>query len=127
MSGGDSALSISMTAVSSLIIPFSLPLMLVLLVPDAQLVFPLKTAILQLTAVTLVPVLLGMATRHWAKGRWFEGFSLFAGPFGAGGAVFDSHGDGCCQYWRFSPTLLGGIDSGDQPVRDGYVVGCLRG
>ncbi|OLQ69457.1 Na(+)-dependent transporter [Photobacterium proteolyticum] len=87
MSGGDSALSISMTAVSSLIIPFSLPLMLVLLVPDAQLIFPVKTAILQLTAVTLVPVLLGMATRHWAKGRWFEGFSHFAGR-SALGALF---------------------------------------
>ncbi|MCG7587941.1 bile acid:sodium symporter family protein [Photobacterium sp. OFAV2-7] len=87
MSGGDSALSISMTAVSSLIIPFSLPLMLVLLVPDTQLVFPLKTAILQLTAVTLIPVLLGMATRHWAKGRWFEGFSHFAGR-SALGALF---------------------------------------
>ncbi len=87
MSGGDSALSITMTAISSLIIPLSLPVMLALVVPDTQLIFPLKTAILQLTAVTLVPVLLGMATRHWATGEWFERFSPFANR-SALGALF---------------------------------------
>ncbi|WP_299014476.1 bile acid:sodium symporter family protein [uncultured Photobacterium sp.] len=79
MSGGDSALSISMTAISSLVIPVSLPLILTLVVPDAQLVFSLKTAILQLAAVTLVPVLLGMAIKHWARGPWLDSFSRFAG------------------------------------------------
>lgn len=87
MSGGDSALSITMTAISSLIIPFSLPLMLALVVPDAQLIFPLKTAILQLAAVTLVPVLLGMAIKHWVTGSWFDRFSQFAGR-SALGALF---------------------------------------
>ncbi|WP_064602722.1 bile acid:sodium symporter family protein [Photobacterium sp. J15] len=79
LSGGDSALSISMTAISSLIIPVSLPVMLTLVMPDVQLVFPLKTAILQLAAVTLVPVLLAMLIKHRAKGDWFARFSRLAG------------------------------------------------
>jgi len=87
MSGGDSALSITMTAISSLVIPLSVPLMLSLVVPDTQLIYPLKTAILQLTAVTLVPVLLGMAMKHWIRISWFERFSQFAGR-SALGALF---------------------------------------
>ncbi|MCW8327478.1 bile acid:sodium symporter [Photobacterium sp. SDRW27] len=87
MCGGDSALSITMTAVSSLIIPFSLPLMLSLVVPDAQLIFPLQTAIIQLAVVTLLPVLIGMAVKHWIVGERFERFSRLAGR-SALGALF---------------------------------------
>ncbi|MGF1737577.1 bile acid:sodium symporter family protein [Photobacterium satsumensis] len=79
LSGGNTALSISMTAVSSLIIPFSLPLLLPVVLSDSQLVLPLKTAILQLVMVTLVPVSIGMACHHVGRGKWFASFAKWAG------------------------------------------------
>lgn len=78
LAGGDSALSITMTAVSSLIIPFSLPLLLPVVLTDASAAIPVKTAILQLVAVTLLPVTLGMAIRHVMNGEGFARFSAFA-------------------------------------------------
>ncbi|NGN96623.1 bile acid:sodium symporter family protein [Grimontia sp. S25] len=79
LAGGDSALSITMTAVSSLIIPFSLPLMLSLVLSDVSAVIPVKTAILQLIAVTLLPVTIGMLLNHFVKGEGFTRFSVLAG------------------------------------------------
>ncbi|CZF79669.1 Sodium Bile acid symporter family protein [Grimontia celer] len=79
LAGGDSALSITMTAVSSLIIPFSLPLMLPLVLSDVSAVIPVKTAILQLVAVTLLPVTIGMLLNHFVKGEGFTRFSVLAG------------------------------------------------
>ncbi|CZF83825.1 bile acid:sodium symporter family protein [Grimontia marina] len=79
LAGGDSALSITMTAVSSLIIPFSLPLMLPLVLSDVSAVIPVKTAILQLIAVTLLPVIIGMLLNHFVKGKGFARFSVLAG------------------------------------------------
>ncbi|KKD58836.1 Na(+)-dependent transporter [Grimontia sp. AD028] len=79
LAGGDSALSITMTAVSSLIIPFSLPLMLPLVLSDVSTVIPVKTAILQLVAVTLLPVTIGMLLNHFMKGEGFTRFSVLAG------------------------------------------------
>ncbi|EOD79707.1 Sodium-dependent transporter [Grimontia indica] len=79
LAGGDSALSITMTAVSSLIIPFSLPLMLPLVLSDVSAVIPVKTAILQLVAVTLLPVTIGMLLNHFLKGKGFARFSVLAG------------------------------------------------
>ncbi|MEH6531239.1 MAG: bile acid:sodium symporter [Photobacterium frigidiphilum] len=79
LSGGDTALSISMTAVSSLIIPISLPLMLPLVLSDTQLVMPVKMAILQLTAVTFVPVMIGMIMKRYIKAIWFISFTTFTG------------------------------------------------
>lgn len=78
LAGGDSALSITMTAVSSLIIPFSLPLMLPLVLSDVSAVLPVKTAILQLVAVTLLPVTIGMLLNHFMKGEGFTRFSVLA-------------------------------------------------
>ncbi|MBY5943714.1 bile acid:sodium symporter family protein [Photobacterium rosenbergii] len=79
LSGGNTALSISMTAVSSLIIPFSLPLLLPVVLSESQLVLPLKTAILQLVMVTLVPVSMGMLCHHIGRGKRFEVFAKWAG------------------------------------------------
>ena len=79
LSGGDSALSLTLTAVSSLIIPLSLPLMLPLVLTDAQLVIPIKMAILQLMAVSFVPVMLGMLMKHFIKKEWFITFIAFTG------------------------------------------------
>ncbi|MBE1277209.1 bile acid:sodium symporter family protein [Enterovibrio baiacu] len=77
--GGDSALSITMTAISSLIIPFSLPLMLPFVLSDVSAIIPVKTAIMQLIAVTLVPVLLGMTFKRFCTSAGFERFAQFAG------------------------------------------------
>lgn len=68
-----------MTAVSSLIIPFSLPLLLPVVLSESQLVLPLKTAILQLVMVTLVPVSIGMLCHHLGRGKRFETFAKWAG------------------------------------------------
>lgn len=77
--GGDSALSITMTAISSLIIPFSLPLLLQMVMPEAAATLPVKTAVLQLVAVTLVPVAVGMLLHRFCRAPWFSRFALWAG------------------------------------------------
>ena len=70
---GDTALSISLTAVVSLIIPFTLPLFTVLSMnhfigESEQFTLPLKQTILQLIVITIIPVALGMFTlSKWEK------------------------------------------------------------
>ncbi|WP_221801728.1 bile acid:sodium symporter family protein [Oceanobacter mangrovi] len=71
LAGGNVALSISLTAITSLMVPLSLPLLFgSYLTASGDMLsdidFPVAIAIKQLVAVTLVPVLLGMALRHWA-------------------------------------------------------------
>ncbi|WP_028866217.1 bile acid:sodium symporter family protein [Psychromonas aquimarina] len=78
LSGGDSALSITITAVSSLIIPFSLPLMLPLIIDSSSFVMPVKTAVLQLAAVTIMPLGIAMTMRRYITASWFAGFRSFA-------------------------------------------------
>lgn len=68
---GDVALSISLTAVTSFIIPFSLPVTFAFYLAylgqaEQAFALPLGVMIKQLVAVTLVPVLLGMWLRHLA-------------------------------------------------------------
>lgn len=68
---GDTALSVSLTAVSSLITPFSLPLLTALVLqlqaaPTQLPPFPVLPSMLKLAFVTLLPVLLGVALRA----RW---------------------------------------------------------
>ncbi|PSU88244.1 Na(+)-dependent transporter [Photobacterium kishitanii] len=79
LSGGDTALSISMTALSSLIIPFSLPLMLPFVLTDAYLVMPIKMAILQLVVVTILPTTIGMVMRAYISAIWFKDFIKVSG------------------------------------------------
>ncbi|MGF1785610.1 bile acid:sodium symporter family protein [Photobacterium swingsii] len=79
LSGGDSALSITITAISSVVIPFTMPVMFTLFMPELSLAIPLKTAILQLTVVTLLPVLVGMGLRHYTDKTWFTSFAEKAG------------------------------------------------
>jgi len=72
---GDIALSVSLTAVSSLIVPFSLPLLFLAYsnvneISNAHFELPLLLTIKQLVAVTLVPVIFGMTIRYF-----FEPFS----------------------------------------------------
>jgi len=71
---GDSALSISMTAFSSLIVPFSIPVLLPVIMPDAVLNMPLKTAVLQLMVVTVVPVALAMSIKHYFTSQTMQTF-----------------------------------------------------
>ena len=70
LSGGDGALSVSMTAVVSLLMPFILPLSLALQLAwwdeTLSVDFPVMKTVMQLLLITVIPVLLGMLTR----GRW---------------------------------------------------------
>ena len=61
--GGNSALSITLTAISSLIIPISIPLLLPFGMPGTQLDMPFLSTVMQLVIVTLLPVILGMMVR----------------------------------------------------------------
>lgn len=79
---GNVALSICLTSISSLLIPFSLPLAFAAFlsfageaVPEMQ--FPIDVMIKQLIVVTLVPVLVGMALRHFAE-NWVKSIEVIA-------------------------------------------------
>lgn len=68
---GDTALSISLTAISSLVTPLSLPLLTWLalqwLMPQASSNgFPVLATMARLVLIAVVPVLLGMLVRHYA-------------------------------------------------------------
>jgi BASS family bile acid:Na+ symporter len=70
LAGGDAALSISMTALVSLLVPFIIPVSLAYqfnwLGGDAIAVqLPLLKTVMQLVLVTVIPVLLGMVIRHY--------------------------------------------------------------
>ncbi|WP_426417692.1 bile acid:sodium symporter family protein [Aestuariirhabdus sp. LZHN29] len=67
--GGDAALSITLTAISSLVVPVTLPLLLPLILIGADLQLDYKTAVLQLLVVTVVPVVAGMGVRQIALAR----------------------------------------------------------
>lgn len=65
LSRGDTALSVSLTAVNSLIVPFTLPLLALLIfqglaLDSMQIDFPVVKAIVQMLVITLLPVSLGM-------------------------------------------------------------------
>jgi len=69
---GNVALSISLTAITSVLVPFTLPILFALYLQVAgeeQLVFamPLGLMIKQLVVVSLVPVVVGMLLRHFAS------------------------------------------------------------
>jgi len=70
---GDVGLSVSLTAIVGFITPFTIPFMLAwgLEWQQIQLGFelPVKKIIIQLVAVTVVPVLIGMLLRKWLKER----------------------------------------------------------
>lgn len=62
---GDAALSVSLTAVNSLIVPFTLPLLALLVfiglsLESTYIDFPVQQAIIQMLVITLLPVGLGM-------------------------------------------------------------------
>jgi len=67
---GDVALSITLTAVVSMLAPFSIPLltnlsMSHLLGEESDFTLPLLETILKLVVITVVPTLLGMLANHW--------------------------------------------------------------
>lgn len=70
LAGGDGALSISMTAVVSLIVPFIVPVSLLwqfswLGVETTAFQLPIMKTIMQLLVVTVLPVILAMLLRHY--------------------------------------------------------------
>jgi BASS family bile acid:Na+ symporter len=72
LSGGDGALSISMTAIVSVMVPFILPFSLALQLSwwgeSIAVELPLLKTLLQLLVITVCPVFLGMAIRRrWSK------------------------------------------------------------
>ena len=82
LSRGDTALSVSLTAVSSLITVFTIPLIVgasirYFLGETATLVLPFWKTLVQLLAVTIVPILLGM----WVKAARPELCRRCATPF----------------------------------------------
>lgn len=71
---GDVALSVSLTAITSLLIPFSLPITFAAYLafignPIEQMDMPLGLMMKQLIAVTLVPVSVGMLLRHFLTSK----------------------------------------------------------
>lgn len=79
---GDTALSVSLTAVNSLIIPFTLPLftalMLAWLSLETTLIrFPVAQAIGQMVMITLLPAVLGMLFSHYCAQLSCKVQSLF--------------------------------------------------
>ena len=66
----DTALSVSLTVLSGLIIPFTLPVLSVLALQQLQLGglaidFPVGPTIGKLLAIGVLPVILGMLCRYW--------------------------------------------------------------
>ncbi|MCV6627338.1 MAG: bile acid:sodium symporter [Cellvibrionaceae bacterium] len=71
---GDTALSISLTAVGSVIVPFSLPPLLALQYgwlgfAATEIELSVTATIAKLMVISLLPVLLGMGIRHWLGRR----------------------------------------------------------
>ncbi|MBP0048965.1 bile acid:sodium symporter family protein [Marinobacterium sp. AK62] len=67
---GDTALSVTLTGITSLVTPFTLPLMSVLALnywslSDAQINLPVLPAIAKMVLITLVPIVLGMLVHHF--------------------------------------------------------------
>ena len=72
LSGGDAALSVSMTAVVSLMVPFILPFSLAIQLSwwgeSMAVELPLIKTLMQLLLITVIPVLLGMLIRwRWSR------------------------------------------------------------
>ncbi|PTY36078.1 hypothetical protein BGP77_01810 [Saccharospirillum sp. MSK14-1] len=71
LANGKVALSIALTALSSLLVPLTLPVLFGVYLNQAgdsavDLQLPIANTIKQLIAVTFLPVVLGMALNHWA-------------------------------------------------------------
>lgn len=75
LAGGDVALSVSMTAVSSIVTLFTLPLIMNYVVTatslgsNAAVSLPVGNLLMQNVVVMLAPILLGLALRRWRE-RW---------------------------------------------------------
>lgn len=82
---GDLALSVSMTAVSTILSLFFTPFLLTLYaagVPTIEI--PVKDVVIQILVLVIVPLGVGMAVRHWAAGfavkseKFFSALGVFA-------------------------------------------------
>ena len=72
LAGGNLALSISLTAIVSIVTPFTIPLIAGWILASqldasAAIKLPFMITVLKLSVVTLVPVILGMLLRHYKK------------------------------------------------------------
>ena len=70
LAGGNLALSIALTAIVSLLVPFTIPLLAAPLLEsrlgiDAAIAMPFAPTLAKLVLVGLLPVILGMWLRHW--------------------------------------------------------------
>ncbi|WP_108125150.1 bile acid:sodium symporter family protein [Saccharospirillum mangrovi] len=88
LANGQVALSIALTAISSLLVPFTLPLLFGLYLAQSgsdatALQLPIGPTINQLLIVTFVPVLVGMAIRHWAS-AWADRLEPWSKRLGTG-------------------------------------------
>lgn len=88
LANGNVALSISLTAISSLITVFSIPLVVNLAMKTfmgegTTLQLPFLTTVIQIAVITLIPVSLGMVLHHRVPGfaasveKWVKWLSLF--------------------------------------------------
>lgn len=89
LSRGDTALSVTLTAISSVITVFTIPLvvgssMAHFMGDQAAIQLPFGKSMIQLMAVTVVPVVLGMAVHA----RWPRFSQRMASPVNAGSLVF---------------------------------------
>lgn len=82
---GDLALSVSMTAISTMLSLFFTPLLLTLYAAGVPtVVIPVKDVAMQILALVIVPLIVGMSIRHWAEGfalkseKFFSGLGVFA-------------------------------------------------
>ncbi|MBW4685811.1 MAG: bile acid:sodium symporter family protein [Komarekiella atlantica HA4396-MV6] len=73
LAGGDVALSVTLTAISSLITVFTIPLVInfsmqTFLGEGTTLQLPFLSTVLQIAVITLLPVAIGMIAKHYAPG-----------------------------------------------------------
>lgn len=82
---GDLALSVSMTAVSTILSLFFTPFLLTVYASGVPtVIIPVKDVALQIMVLVIVPLIVGMSVRHWAEGfalkseKFFSGLGVFA-------------------------------------------------
>lgn len=87
--GGDRALSVSLTSLSNAVVWITMPILLTIAfrvfdLGEDAVDFPIGELILQIAALTIVPVLIGMGLRRWKPGlcdRFEEPSKVFAAVF----------------------------------------------
>lgn len=87
--GGDRALSVSLTSLSNAVVWITMPILLTIAfrafdLDEASVDFPIGELILQIAALTIIPVLIGMGLRRWKPSlcdRFEQPSKIFASVF----------------------------------------------